>query len=305
MSTDSSQSTEALRTSTVGEGVRQLVGSSRPLSWVNTAYPFGAAYLLAGGGLDPVFWCGVVYFLVPYNLLMYGVNDVFDYESDLRNPRKGGVEGLVLDNRWHRLTVWASVVSNAPFLVVLVLAGSWHSTAALAVVVFAVVAYSAPGLRFKERPVLDSMTSSTHFTGPAVFGYLLAGSEITTTAVIVFGAFFLWGMASQAFGAVQDITADKGGGIASVATWLGAAPTVRLALTAYSLAGLLLLIGLDGPGRLAGLLTVPYVVSIWPFRSIAESECESAHLGWRRFLVLNFVTGFLLTQLLIWVARAG
>ncbi|MFL6133395.1 MAG: prenyltransferase [Nocardioidaceae bacterium] len=290
---------------TVADALRQLVGSSRPLSWVNTAYPFGAAYLLAGGGLDAVFWCGVVYFLVPYNLLMYGVNDVFDYESDLRNPRKGGVEGVVLQDRWHRLTVWVSVLLNAPFLVVLALVGSSASTVALALVVFAVVAYSAPGLRFKERPLVDSMTSSTHFTGPAVFGYLLAGSELTGSAVIIFGAFFMWGMASHAFGAVQDIRADKAGGIASVATWLGAAPTVRLALAAYTAAGLLLLFGLNGPGRLAGLLTVPYVVSIWPFRSVTERDCESAHLGWRRFLVLNFVTGFLLTQLLIWVARAG
>jgi 4-hydroxybenzoate polyprenyltransferase len=291
-------------TATVGDALRQLVGSSRPLSWVNTAYPFGAAYLLAGGGLDAVFWCGVVYFLVPYNLLMYGVNDVFDYESDLRNPRKGGVEGVVLDDRWHRLTVWAAILSNAPFVLALTLVGSWRSTAALGLLVFAVVAYSAPGLRFKERPLVDSMTSSTHFTGPAVFGYLLAGARPTTAAVVVFGAFFLWGMASHAFGAVQDITADKGGGIGSVATWLGAAPTVRLALAAYTAAGLLLLVGLHGPGRLAGLLTVPYIGSIWPFRSVTEENCESAHLGWRRFLVLNFVTGFLLTQLLIWVARA-
>jgi 4-hydroxybenzoate polyprenyltransferase len=299
-------STETSTTSSpVADALRQLVGSSRPVSWVNTAYPFGAAYLLAGGGLDPVFWCGVVYFLVPYNLLMYGINDVFDYESDLRNPRKGGVEGVVLQDRWHRLTLWASVVSNVPFLMVLALVGSWRSTAVLALVVFAVVAYSAPGLRFKERPLVDSMTSSTHVTGPAVFGYLLAGSQPTTAALVIFGAFFLWGMASQAFGAVQDITADKGGGIASVATWLGPAPTVRLALAGYTAAGLLLLVGLSGPGRLAGLLTVPYVVSIWPFRSVTEQDCESAHLGWRRFLVLNFVTGFLLTQLLIWVARAG
>ena len=30
----------------------QLLGTSRPLSWINTAYPFAAAYLLAGGGVD-------------------------------------------------------------------------------------------------------------------------------------------------------------------------------------------------------------------------------------------------------------
>ena len=289
-------------TATLAEAVRQLVGSSRPLSWVNTAYPFGAAYLLAGGGLGPVFWCGVAYFLVPYNLLMYGVNDVFDYESDLRNPRKGGVEGIVLQDRWHRLTLVAAFLSNVPFLLVLTVMGTAWSTAALAVVVSAVVAYSAPGLRFKERPVVDSATSSTHFTGPAVFGYLVVSHAVTASTLAVFAAFFLWGTASHAFGAVQDIRADRGAGIASVATRLGARVTVRLALLGYAMAGVLLLVGTSGPGRLAGLLAVPYLLNVWPFHSVDDQDCEAANAGWRRFLVLNYVTGFLLTQLLIWVS---
>jgi 4-hydroxybenzoate polyprenyltransferase len=288
-------SAEALTSAPAPAGaLRQLIGSSRPLSWVNTAYPFAAAYLLAGGGVDAVLVVGTVYFLVPYNLLMYGVNDVFDYESDLRNPRKGGVEGVVLLDRWHRLTLWS-----------VALAGTAWSSAVLAVVVFAVVAYSAPGLRFKERPLLDSVTSSTHFVGPGLVGLAISGHEVTGPAVVAFLAFFLWGAASQAFGAVQDITADRSGGIGSVATWCGAARTVRLALAAYAVSGALLLLGAGWPGRLAGLLVVPYLVSIWRYRNLDDADCGRAHAGWRRFLVLNYVTGFLLTQLLIWCALRG
>ena len=77
----------------------QLVLSSRPLSWINTAFPFAAAYLLTTGRFDATLVIGTIFFLVPYNLAMYGINDVFDYESDLRNPRKGGVEGALLDPR--------------------------------------------------------------------------------------------------------------------------------------------------------------------------------------------------------------
>src|ERR1700753_3612094 len=139
-----------------------LVVSSRPLSWVNTAYPFAAAYLVTTGSLGPTFILGTLYFLIPYNLAMYGINDVFDYESDLRNPRKGGVEGALLAPRMHRATIIAALVTNVPFLVYLVVVGSWESWIVLAVSVFAVIAYSAPVLRFKERPFLDSLTSSTH-----------------------------------------------------------------------------------------------------------------------------------------------
>ncbi|MCK0118259.1 prenyltransferase [Isoptericola sp. S6320L] len=289
------------RTSTA---LRQIVGSSRPVSWINTAYPFAAAFVMAGGiagtGVTELV-LGALYFLVPYNLLMYGLNDVWDYESDLRNPRKGGIEGVVLSRRWHRVTVWAAVATNVPFLVYLVAVGDPTSTAVLAVSVFAVVAYSAPRLRFKERPVLDSATSSTHFVSPAVFGIALADGAFTGPVLAALIGFFCWGMASQAFGAVQDVEADRAVGIGSVATWLGAARTVRAAMACYVVGGLVL-IATGWPGMLAALLAVPYVVSIAPFRNLADADCEQAHAGWSRFLWLNIVTGFLVTQLLIWIA---
>ncbi len=279
--------------------IRQLLLSSRPLSWVNTAFPFAAGYLLTTREIDLVFVLGTLYFLVPYNLAMYGINDVFDYESDLRNPRKGGVEGAVLDRSLHRVTLWAVVITNVPFLVFLVVVGSPLSWLVLAVSVFAVIAYSAPGLRFKERPFLDSLTSSTHFVSPAVYGLVLAGAVFTPSLWAVLGAYFLWGVASHAFGAVQDIVADREGGIGSIATVIGAAATVRIAFVAYLVAGALLLLS-DWPGPLAAILALPYAVSVLPFWSLADTDAERANAGWRRFLLLNFLTGFLVTLLLIW-----
>ena len=89
-----------------------LLRVSRPVSWVNTAYPFTAAAVLTGGLPLWVTVVGTIFFLVPYNLAMYGINDVFDYESDLRNPRKGGVEGAVVDRTEHRRVLLASWCSS-------------------------------------------------------------------------------------------------------------------------------------------------------------------------------------------------
>ena len=105
----------------------------------------------------------------------------------------------------------------------------------LAVSLFAVVAYSAKGLRFKERPFLDSLTSSTHFVSPAVYGLVLAGAAFTPGLVALLAAYFLWGAASHAFGAVQDVVADREAGIGSVATVIGARATVRLAIALRAL----------------------------------------------------------------------
>ncbi|MQW74808.1 prenyltransferase [Nocardioides sp. dk4132] len=283
----------------------QVLASSRPLSWINTAYPFAAAYLLAGGSPDGAaeWWVlvlGTLWFLVPYNLLMYGVNDVFDYESDIRNPRKGGVEGVVLDRGVHRRTIWAAVLSNLPFVLALVALGDLASTAVLAVSVFAVVAYSAPGLRFKERPFLDSITSSTHFVSPAVLGLAMSGASLDATALAALAGFFLWGMGSHAFGAVQDIEADRAGGIGSVGTVMGASTTTWFALGCYVVAGLLLLT-LPWPASLSALLVLPYVANVAPYVRLSDAECERANAGWRRFLWLNFLTGFLITQLFLWM----
>jgi 4-hydroxybenzoate polyprenyltransferase len=280
--------------------IRQLLLSSRPLSWVNTAFPFAAGYLLVTREVDLVFVLGTLYFLIPYNLFMYGVNDVFDYESDMRNPRKGGVEGAVLDKSLHRITLWAVVITNVPFVVYLVLVGSPLSWVVLAVSLFAVLAYSAPRLRFKERPFVDSLTSSTHFVSPAVYGLVLAGATFTPALWAVLAAFFLWGVASHAFGAVQDIVADREGGISSIATVIGGAATVRFAFAAYLLGGVLMLFT-TWPGPLGGLLVLPYALSVLPYWSIFDEDAERANRGWRRFLTFNFVCGFVVTMLLIWL----
>ena len=290
--------------------MRDVLAASRPFSWVNTAYPFAAGYLMATGGrIDVALVVGTLYFLGPYNLLMYGVNDVFDYESDLRNPRKGGIEGGLADpataRSVHRRILWACVVTNVPFLVWLLALGGAAAGVVLALVVFGVVAYSAPRLRFKERPVLDSLTSAMHFVGPLLYALVLVGADLAArTAWPVLVAFVAWGMASHAFGAVQDVRADREGGLASVATVLGAHATVVAATAAYALAAVAL-VALPWPGWWAAVLPLPYAVNTARFWSVRDADCERAHAGWRVFLWLNLVTGFLVTMLLIAQARLG
>lgn len=281
------------------KNAKSLFVSSRPLSWVNTAFPFAAAYFMATRQIDVVLIVATIYFLIPYNLAMYGINDVFDYESDLRNPRKGGVEGALLDPSVHKLTLRAAVILNLPFLIFLIVVGNPLSWLVLAISVFAVIAYSAPGLRFKERPFIDSVTSSTHFVSPAIYGLALASVVVTPALVALLVAFFLWGIASHAFGAVQDIVADRDGGISSVATVIGGRATVRLALCAYLLAGILLLFT-RFPGPFAAVLVLPYALTVLPFWNITDADAETANRGWKRFLTINFAVGFLVTMLLIW-----
>ncbi|MFW0775425.1 prenyltransferase [Paenarthrobacter nitroguajacolicus] len=278
--------------------VPQALLASRPVSWINTAYPFAAAMLLTTREIDWVLIVGTFYFLIPYNLAMYGINDVFDYESDLNNPRKGGIEGALLQPHLHRPMLWLAAITNVPFLLLLASAGGPAAWISLTVSAFAVVAYSVAGLRFKERPVLDSLTSSTHFVSPAVVGLALAGANVTPGLLILLAAFFLWGMAAHAFGAVQDIEPDRQSGIGSIATVIGAHRTVRLAVGLWTVAGLAML-ATPWPGPLAAIIAVPYIINCAPYWNVTDTTAARTNVAWRRFIWLNYGSGFLVTLIFI------
>ena len=271
-------------------GLRTLVVSSRPLSWVNTAFPFGLTYYLFVAEFDALFVVGTLFFLIPYNVLMYGINDVFDYESDLRNPRKGGVEGALLGPELHRPMVLLSALLPLPFLVPLILWGSLLSTGVLALALFFVVAYSAKNFRFKEIPFVDSVTSSLHFVMPAVFAMALVGAELTGLSLTLLASFFFWGMASHAFGAVQDVLADREAGVGSIATAIGAKGTVRFAVVLYLVAGLVV-VATPWPLPLIAPVALLYVGALAPGWSVSDEDAWKANRSWKWFLGLNFVAG--------------
>jgi 4-hydroxybenzoate polyprenyltransferase len=273
--------------------------SSRPLSWINTAFPFATPYFFLGGEVNEFFFITTLYFLIPYNLLMYGINDIFDYESDLRNPRKGGIEGALLPPEYHRPMLILVGVTNIPFMF-FISASTLINPIALGIfwlTIYFVVAYSAKGFRYKEIPFLDSTTSALHFVGPMIFALALL-QVLDRNLVLALISFFLWGAASHAFGAIQDIRADRMARIASIATVLGAKVSVRIALTTYLFAGLVLLL-LPGRFAFAAVAAVPYLCVAGRELDIRDDNCERANRGWRLFLALNFFAGAIVSSLLI------
>ena len=276
-----------------------IISSSRPISWINTAFPYGVAYLLITGELDANFWVGTIFFLFPYNLLMYGINDVFDYQSDLANPRKGGVEGALLEPRLHRATIASGVLLSLPFIAFLLWSGDLRSDLILAATIFTVIAYSLRGFRFKEIPFLDSATSASHFAGPLVFGLSLAGvNPFLGTALLIVASLFLWSMASHAFGAVQDVKADREANIGSVATSVGAKWTVRFSFVLYAMAALLLVVA-GQPIAIAAIALIPYLGILLPYWNLPDDDCEKANWGWKSFLWLNIFAGAVVSLILI------
>jgi 4-hydroxybenzoate polyprenyltransferase len=275
--------------------MRRLLLASRPFNWINTALPFLAVAISTGRPLSWAVALGTVYFLLPFNLLMYGVNDLYDYESDRRNPRKGGLEGAVLPpaEKWW---LWGAVAAtNLPLLALLAWLAPLPATAMLLVTAGTAVAYSAPPLRTKVIPGLDSITSALHFTLPAVCGGLAAGA-LGALPWRFLAALFCWSIASQALGSIQDIGYDRVAGLRSVGTWLGPRTTAALSCVGYSLA-VLLTASAGSPGAVLAAATLAVYVLL-AASCLGGSELQ-ARRAWRSFLGLNLLCGFLLTQVLL------
>ncbi len=194
----------------------RLLYISRPVLWINTVGPALVGMWLTG---DLWRWEALpllIWLTLPFNLLIYGVNDVFDQETDAKNPRKGSLEGAKILPE-EVLPIWRGVLlTNVPFLIYFVSVMPYR--AALWILLYAVlfVGYSAPPLRFKARPYLDSLSNAA-YAFPLVFVPLALESPVVWPAAL---GLMAWSAAKHTFDAVQDVDEDRRVGIKTTAVRL-------------------------------------------------------------------------------------
>ena len=275
---------------------RALVTISRPLFWFNTAVPYAWGWLLSGRPLDFPTVVLIAYFTFPFNLLLHGVNDIFDYESDLRNARKDSAEGALLVNpgNFRRLTILIAAW-NIPALLALALLGSGAAIAAFLGLLALSVAYSAPP-RLKGSPGFDSL-ANVLYAGSLLVAVLASG--VTPTPWAIVGAFALWAVASHAFTSIQDLPADAAAEIRTVAVAFGATPTAIGALLLYLLGAIL--VWSVAPPALA-LLFAGYAALVAAFL-LGGRSFDLAHRLYRAFFSVNIVAGAAISLALIWQQR--
>lgn len=279
--------------------VREVLKVSRPLSWFNTVFGFAGGAFIAGGLLrSPRNLLGLAYFALPYNLTLYGINDICDYPSDRLNPRKNSVEGGLLPPETHRPMLALVAALNAPTLPFLLADGDRRANAVLGFLLATTVAYSAPPLRLKEVAGVDSFISATHYVTPFVYGLALNRAGQYPAREIA--AFVAWCMASQSFGAIQDVEFDRAVGSGSIATTIGPRNTALAATALYLLAAALVLAGPDAPNkrRASAITLLPYAINTALF--LRDPRPELANRHWRRFLGLNLWAGGAFTIILLW-----
>ena len=201
----------------IGFVISRLFHIARPVLWINTVGPATVGMWLSGDlwrweALPILLWL-----TLPFNLLIYGLNDVYDQETDAKNPRKGSLEGARISPREVRPIARGVLLSNVPFLVYFVL--FLPPTAVLWMLLYALLfaGYSVPPARFKARPYLDSL-SNVAYAFPLVFVPLALSAPVVWPAA--FGL-MAWSAAKHTFDAVQDADEDRRVGIETTAVRLG------------------------------------------------------------------------------------
>jgi lycopene elongase/hydratase (dihydrobisanhydrobacterioruberin-forming) len=222
--------------------LKKLAVISRPRFWIYTIGPLllgiAAAYdpVLTGQALSQywlVLLIFVLYFTLPANLLLYGVNDIFDSETDAINPKKDHYESRVepVDHRW----LWIRIAAlNLPFLFAALFL---NNPALLALIGFAGLGifYSADPVRAKTKPFLDSLFNIL-YAMPGFMAYSLLTNVLPAWwAILGCGA---WCAAMHAFSAIPDIDADRDSGTPTIATTLDFRGTLIFCAVCYTLAGL-------------------------------------------------------------------
>ncbi|OBZ75003.1 Lycopene elongase [Grifola frondosa] len=205
--------------------------------------------------------------------VVFGINDVYDYASDVRNPRKtaDGLEGTVLSPEYHSHVIKAAWISTFVIFLSSLLTRRVQNICATTLLLFLSWQYSAPPLRLKEFPVMDSLSNGCIIFLAWFMGYSSMGGVIVRAPSKGY-VLSLCTAGVHALGAVVDAEFDAAAGQRTIATALGRRPAALLAALAYLAAfiaeGTLSIFGVYILGGFVGML-------------VASVNLEQAHVAFQ------------------------
>ncbi len=196
-----------------------LIKASRPASWVVGTLLFLTGFYASGADftVKPLI---NIQILILISLIVFGINDVYDYETDIRSKRKRSfIEGHSLPKEKHSLVKKACAFSAAIAMLFSFATLNATNIAATAFTVFLAYAYSAPPLRLKEKPLLDSLSNSLLVMAFLMLGFSYGGTLFEFPLKLIYAS--MGAAAVHALGALMDYTPDRKAGVTTIATFFG------------------------------------------------------------------------------------
>ena len=201
---------------------------SRPRFWLYLGgtyligYAIGTTTLIQF--LNPFFAIQLFFFIFPANVFLYGVNDYYDEDTDIFNPKKDDKEYRVTsqDKRNLLALILSSFILG---IILMLLQPDIVAMTLFGIFLLLSFLYSAKPIRFKARPFLDFMSNFLYVI-PAILAFYQL--RFFLPPLLPLFAAFMWTSAMHLFSAVPDIEADKQANVKTTAVLIGAIPSLVL-----------------------------------------------------------------------------
>lgn len=285
-------------------GLKKIIDHSRPRFWHYLYGPMlvlGAYFLKIWVDLDT--WGLYIYFLLfstfVGNLFVYGINDVYDQDTDQYNPKKQWYETKATHNwvlvryiyiiqlfyilfgiRWMYQNTDTSCLAFSGTTVV-----QWsidpvsitpnnicpirqiYSTIILSLWLFYILwrIYSAPPIRAKARPFLDGLTNCLYVVIPfCIYVWYISKTQWSVFdlghfPVSAFVCAQIRCIAMHCFSAIPDIQADSTARIMTTAVYLGKTWSLVYCIVLFGIAGI---VAYHVIGIVAILITIIYCIMV-------------------------------------------
>lgn len=263
---------------------------SRPRFWLYLGGTYLVGFIIGMVNpvqlLHPVFVLHIVFFLLPANVFLYGVNDYYDEDTDIFNPKKEDKEYRITakDKRNLQVLIISSFIYG---LLLFFLQPNFIAQLILGVFLLLSFLYSAKPIRFKARPFLDFMSNCLYVL-PALLAFYQ--TRLYLPALLPVFAAFLWTSAMHLFSAIPDIEADTQAGITTTAVLIGFLPSLILCFSFWLLFAIILVF--VTPWNLPwSILT--FVYPVVPLLLLLRSKIEINRVYWM-FPYWNAIFGLLL-----------
>ncbi|AFL95573.1 hypothetical protein CL1_1374 [Thermococcus cleftensis] len=202
------------------------------------------------------------------------INEYHDYELDLLANRtelplvSGKVSLRVAKLLGYGLLIPALALSALISLKALVIT---------LIASFLAIAYSAPPMRFKARPLVDSLTNGLTY-GPVTMGLIFESLGLPVRWAVVYSLpFFVLLSAGHMILAIPTIDEDLALGARTSASWLGRERGIKVGMLLFALSSIMVVVYcLLGYYPLPSVLSLPFmaysVLQLWHWLDGAERQ---------------------------------
>ncbi len=256
-----------------------LIQVSRPIIWPVLPLVYGLGLYASHAAISLASILQIVLLTFPTNLVGCGLNDIYDYESDRRSPRRRAIWGALVRNEDRPLVFRASLFMMPLIVLGACLTRNRDNIVATVSLLLVAWLYSVPPVRLKERPPLDSLDNGLgYFLLPFTMGFSLNADPRTMPLKYYLLALCVCGI--HALATAADYEADRAAGHRTLAVKFGRRTAAAIAFAAFLTAWLF--------GDFQGMAVRAYItictvatliVTLMPQGAVITAACITIFVG--------------------------